>query len=51
MILNEVNKGTFCEMPLSIDYLCRKYEGMSVSRFLNKNYKNAKERFSLAREV
>lgn len=49
VILNEVNKGTFCEMPLSIDYLCRRYEGMSVSRYLNKNYRGAKERFSLAR--
>lgn len=49
VILNEVNKGTFCEMPLSIDYLCRKYEGMSVSRFLNKNHRDAKSRFSLAR--
>ena len=49
VVLNEVSNGIFCEMPLSVDYLCRKYEGMSVSRYLNKTFRNAKERFSLAR--
>lgn len=48
VVLNEVKDGRFSEMPLTIDYLCRKYTGMSISRFLNKNYRNAKERFSLA---
>lgn len=47
VVLNEVHKGEFCEMPLSLDYLCRKYEGMGVSRFLQKNYRDARHRFSL----
>lgn len=50
VVLNEVVKGQFCEMPLTLDYLCRKYEGMSLSRFMNKNYKRAKERFTVANE-
>lgn len=51
VVLNEVGNGGYSDMALSLDYLCRKYEGMSLSRFLNKNYKNAKERFSLAHET
>ena len=48
VVLNEVHKGEFCEMPLSLDYLCRKYEGMSVARYLQRTFRNARERFSLA---
>lgn len=48
VVLNEVKNGTFCEMPLTIDYLCRKYEGMSVARYLQRNHKRAKDRFTLA---
>lgn len=48
VVLNEVRDGQFCEMPLTLDYLCRENTGMSVKRFLNKNYRNAKERFTLA---
>lgn len=48
VVLNEVRNGSFNEMPLSVDYLARKYEGMSVGRYLRRNYKNARERFSLA---
>lgn len=48
VILNEVKDGTFCEMPLTLDYLCRKYEGMSLARYLQRRYRNAKQRFSLA---
>jgi hypothetical protein len=48
VILNEVRNGEFCEMPLTLSYLCRKYEGMSLSRYLQRKYRNAKERFSLA---
>lgn len=48
VVLNEVRNGEFCEMPLTLDYLCRRYEGMSVARFLQRNYKRAKERFTLA---
>ncbi len=50
LVLNEVKNGQFDEMPLSMDYLARKYEGVSVGRYLRHNYKNARERFTLARE-
>jgi hypothetical protein len=49
IVLNEVRDGRFSEMPLTIDYLSRKYAGTSVARFLQRKYRNAKERFSLAR--
>lgn len=49
VVLNEVRNGRFNEMPLSIEYLCRKYEGTSLARFLQRRYRRAKERFSLAR--
>lgn len=49
VVLNEVRNGEFCEMPLTLDYLCRRYEGMSLRRYLQRNYRNAKQRFSLAR--
>ncbi len=48
VILNEVDDGNFSELPLTMDYLCRKYEGMPLTRFLQRKYKNAKERFSAA---
>lgn len=48
VILNEVTDGQFCEMPLTLDYLCRKYEGMSLARYMQRNYKRAKERFTVA---
>lgn len=48
VILNEVENGQFSEMPLTMDYLCRKYEGMSLSRFMQRKYKNAKNRFTVA---
>lgn len=49
VILNEVRDGEFSEMPLTMNYLCEKYEGMPLKRFMQRNYKNAKERFSVAR--
>lgn len=49
VVLNEVRNGQFCEMPLTLDYLCRKFEGMSLARFLQRNVRGAKEKFSLAR--
>lgn len=48
VVLNEVRNGTFSEMPLTLDYLCRKYEGRSLSSFLTRNYRRAKERFTCA---
>lgn len=49
VVLNEVRKGRFSEMPLTLDYLCREFEGTSLPRYLQRRYRNAKDRFSLAR--
>jgi hypothetical protein len=49
VILNGVHDGRFLEMPLDLDYLCRKYEGMGVARYLQRNRRDAKERYTLAR--
>lgn len=38
VVLNEVRDGDYCVMPLTLDYLCRKYEGMTLKDFLNKKY-------------
>lgn len=51
MVLNEVQDGDFCEMPLSLDYLCRKYEGVALDVFLRRKYRNATHRFTLARRA
>lgn len=48
IVLNEVENGEFSEMPLTMDYLCRKYEGMGLSRYMQRKYKNAKQRFTVA---
>lgn len=50
VVLNEVKEGQFCEMPLTLDYLCQRYEGMSLHRYMNRNYKRAKERFTVANQ-
>jgi hypothetical protein len=49
VVLNEVRDGDYCVMPLTLDYLCRKYEGMSLADFLRKKYRGAEYRFTLAR--
>lgn len=49
IVLNEVRGGRFSEMPLTLDYLCRKYEGTSLARYMQRRYRNAKARFSVAR--
>lgn len=49
VVLNDVRNGHFLEMPLDIDYLCRKSTGMGVARWLQRNRRDAKQRFSLAR--
>jgi hypothetical protein len=38
-------------MPLSLDYLCRKYEGMALDAYLRRNYRNAEQRFMCARRM
>lgn len=49
VVLNEVRNGTYCEMPLTLDYLCRKYEGVGLDVFLRRKYRNAASRFTVAR--
>ena len=50
VVLNDVrNGGDFEPMPLTLDYLCRKYERMSVGAYLRKKYKDAEHKFTLAR--
>lgn len=51
VVLNEVQNGDYCVMPLTLDYLCRKYEGMSLAAFLRKTVKDAEHKFWLAREA
>lgn len=48
VVLNEVRDGRFSEMPLTLDYLCRKYEGTSLRRYMQRKYRNAKQRFTVA---
>lgn len=38
VILNEVENGDFCVMPLTLNYLCRKYEGVGLYDFISKKY-------------
>ena len=38
VVLNEVNNGEYCIMPLTLDYLCRKYEGKSLISYHQKKY-------------
>lgn len=51
LVLNEVRDGEFCVMPLTLDYLCRKYEGVALDVFLRRKYRNATHRFTLARRA
>jgi hypothetical protein len=38
VILNGVRDGDYCVMPLTLDYLCRKYENMSLHDYMRKKY-------------
>lgn len=51
LVLNEVRDGEFCVMPLTLDYLCRKYEGVPLDVYLRRKYRNAQTRFTLARKA
>lgn len=51
VILNEVRDGDYCVMPLTLDYLCRRYEGVGIAEYLRKTEKAAEYRFWLARET
>ena len=39
VILNEVEDGEYCIMPLTLKYLCKKYTGMNLIDYMNKKYK------------
>jgi hypothetical protein len=39
VVLNEVNDGDYCIMPLTLEYLCRKYEKTSLYEYMRKRYK------------
>lgn len=38
LIFNEVDDGEMCPMPLSLDYLCRRYTGDSLHRYMTLKY-------------
>lgn len=50
VVLNEVRNNGDCDpMPVTLTSLCRKYEGIELSAYLRKNYKDAEHKFTLAR--
>jgi hypothetical protein len=48
LVLNEVENGECCPMPLSLKYLCKKYEGIPLHTYMRKKYKNAEYLYSVA---
>ena len=40
IVMNEVENGDFGIMPVSLDYLCRKYEGMRLRQFMDVKYRD-----------
>jgi hypothetical protein len=40
MVLNEVQDGGYLHMPVSLDFLCRKYEGMTLHAYHKAKYPN-----------
>lgn len=38
VILNEVRDGDYCVMPLTLDYLCRRYERTGLRNYMRKKY-------------
>jgi hypothetical protein len=51
VVLNEVVDGNFSVMDVTLTKLCQKYTGTSLARYLQRRYRKAKERFSLARKA
>ena len=49
VVLNEVRDGDYCVMPLTLDYLCRRYEGIGLGEYLRKTIKDAEHKLWLAR--
>jgi hypothetical protein len=48
LVKHAVSNGGYNLMEVDMEFLCAKYENMTVARFLQRKYRNAKERFSLA---
>lgn len=38
VVLNETRDGDYCVMPVSLNYLCRKYEGAGLYDFMRRKY-------------
>jgi hypothetical protein len=52
IVLNEVYPdGRFSIMEVTMDRLCQKYGGTNLARYLQRRYRRAKDRFSLARKA
>ncbi|MNL83229.1 hypothetical protein D3C87_2108190 [compost metagenome] len=49
VVLNEVHDGDYCVMPLTLDYLCRRYEGISLGEYLRRTVPDAEYKLTLAR--
>lgn len=39
VVLNEVKDGNYCIMPLTLAYLCRRYEGVDLLTYMSKKFK------------
>lgn len=39
VVLNEVKDGNYCIMPLTLSYLCKKYENKDLVEYMEKKYK------------
>lgn len=40
VVLNEVRNGDYCIMPLTLSYLCRRYEKLELIDYMRKKYKH-----------
>lgn len=42
IVMNEVNDGDYALMEITLDYLCRKYEGVPLKQFMDETYEVVK---------
>lgn len=49
VLLNNVRNGDCEPRAITLDELCRQYEGMSLGEYLRRKYKDAEHKFTLAR--
>lgn len=40
VVCNDVRNGSYELMEVSLDYLCKRYEGMSLAKFMSSKYRN-----------